>query len=757
MGHYTAASSIYGQGPTSNGVQQGTDYYHGQNPNFFYDSFASHHLFGDMPADHATPHMPQSSSSSNLSKQGHQTVSSTSLMGSGNSQMETPSYNTSSNDHTRIFGDFNTPSQSLSRQHMGQPFPYGAMGNLNSDIINARQPMYQMSGSFNGTNGPMVTTHQIVSHALHDETPPSMSTTITEGPKDSQDQFSAFEGKSTNPLMTASPMNSSRFLTFSPGINISSPLQLGQSATNSPMPLSDFFRLDDNTSAHTLAAPKAQKVNSASDKNAPRSTPSSMSGHLLSFLPAFKETVLYDTRGNPVDVDLNVTLSGNFFLSEISPPDDKGDGNDEEDDQEELNDLHGSKSQDTKVTGDENADEERAKDHMLYELTFYRRNLFQVTATVSNAHSAAYAANAENPQQRSRILSLSLAVSVLGSQDKKLRGLLYCMPKGASGEGQRKNDNNNDQDQKSKSDVGEPAIKSIYPTDSGYDNVVSWKRLQFRSATSHNGHRKYQHYFSVCVSVYAELENTQRICIINAYSRPIVVRGRNPRFYQNRNNIVISEIDRDSSVAAAVADLLKEFNSIPTFISSRAKPALNPNIMRFKEEYDHSQKDSQSEAIKKLTQLYAMRKGAGDKLKSGQGSKLPGSSKRRQSSAHASTNIANSAGKLKIKTEPEPELEEHAASEEEVDLKTGSHPPLNERQAYYQQHYISAKPRTSSVSSKTGSKQEDYEYFPMPVNYWLPPVEVVYRPHAIHHPMQLPKAQRRAGFDPNKRYFSAVD
>lgn len=751
MGHYTAASSMYGQGPTSSGTQQGTDYY--QNPNFFYDSFASHHLFGDISTDHAGSHMLQSGSSTNLSKPGNPMASSSSSMGPGIPQMDNSSYNLSSIDHSRSLGDFYSPSQSLSRQHMGQNFPYAAMGNFNSDATITRQNMYQMSGAYN-SHGPMVHSHQAFSHAVHDQTPSStISMTPNEGSKEAQDRLSSFDVKSANPLVSASPMNTSKYLSFSPSMNISSPLQLGQSAQNSPMPIPDIFKLDDNTAVHNFATPKPQKLTTVSDKNTSHPTSSSVSGHLLSFLPAFKETVLYDSRGNPVDVDLNVSLSGNFFLSEISPPDDKGDGNDEEDDQDELNDLHGSKAPDTKITGDEHADEEKAKDLMLYELTFYRRNLFQVTATVSNAHSAAYAANAENPQQRSRILSLSLAVSVLGSQDKKLRGLLYCIPKGTSSEVHRKNESK-DQDQKLKADVGEPAIKSIYPTDSGYDNVISWKRLQFRSATSHNGHRKYQHYFSVCVSVYAELENTQRICIINAYSRPIVVRGRNPRFYQNRNNIVISEIDRDSSVAAAVADLLKEFNSIPTFISSRAKPALNPGLSIFKDEHDYSQKDSQSEAIKKLTQLYAMRKNTGDKPKPGQVSKLSSSNKRRQSSAQSSVSLA-APGKVKIKTEPDPD--EHAASEEETDLKIGSHPPLNERQAYYQQHYISAKPRTGSVSSKTGTKQEDYEYFPMPVNYWLPPVEVVYRPHAVHHPMQLPKSNRRAGFDPNKRYFSAVD
>lgn len=43
--------------------------------------------------------------------------------------------------------------------------------------------------------------------------------------------------------------------------------------------------------------------------------------------------------------------------------------------------------------------------------------------------------------------------------------------------------------------------------------------------------------FTITVTLYAELENTQRVALVKASSRPIVVRGRNPRFYQFRENI----------------------------------------------------------------------------------------------------------------------------------------------------------------------------------------------------------------------------
>jgi len=48
-----------------------------------------------------------------------------------------------------------------------------------------------------------------------------------------------------------------------------------------------------------------------------------------------------------------------------------------------------------------------------------------------------------------------------------------------------------------------------------------------------------------------------------------------------------------------------------------------------------------------------------------------------------------------------------------------------------------------------------YEYFPLSVDDWMPPVDAIYRPHVVHHTVQPPelKAQRNK----SKRYFSADD
>lgn len=117
-----------------------------------------------------------------------------------------------------------------------------------------------------------------------------------------------------------------------------------------------------------------------------------------------------------------------------------------------------------------------------------------------------------------------MEVSVSGTDETKKPKLLYTPPKPDTIKQEQL-----------------PAVKPLWPKDSAQGEVVDWKRLQFRSATTHNGRRRLQNYFTLTVAVFAELENRQRVRLVYAQSRPIVVRGRNPLFYRNRQTIAISD------------------------------------------------------------------------------------------------------------------------------------------------------------------------------------------------------------------------
>ncbi|KAJ9617846.1 hypothetical protein H2204_013373 [Knufia peltigerae] len=54
------------------------------------------------------------------------------------------------------------------------------------------------------------------------------------------------------------------------------------------------------------------------------------------------------------------------------------------------------------------------------------------------------------------------------------------------------------------------------------------------------------------------------------------------------------------------------------------------------------------------------------------------------------------------------------------------------------------------------SADQLYEYFPLGLDDWMPPVDAVFRPHVVHHSGPLPPDPRSPGRHTSKRYFSEV-
>lgn len=59
-------------------------------------------------------------------------------------------------------------------------------------------------------------------------------------------------------------------------------------------------------------------------------------------------------------------------------------------------------------------------------------------------------------------------------------------------------------------------------------------------------------------------------------------------------------------------------------------------------------------------------------------------------------------------------------------------------------------------SAEGESVDQLYEYFPLGLDDWQPPVDAVFRPHVVHHSGPLPPDPRSPGRHTSKRYFSEV-
>lgn len=412
----------------------------------------------------------------------------------------------------------------------------------------------------------------------------------------------------------------------------------------------------------------------------------------LELLPSIENTYIFDKKLNKVNILLNGSLSGNFFISRAKPDDE-------------------------------------AQESKEYDLTFYRRNLFQISCTIRNARDAYYAVT--NTNEYSRILSLKLGISVTGSDETKPIKLLYSPPKNGS--------NNATSNPSITPSEIEPNLKRVFINDRGYDEVVDWKRLQFSSATAHNGRKRLQNFFTITVTLYAELENTQRIELIKSHSRPIVVRGRNPRFYQLRENIPLSEnplINR--------AKPFKSYNSSP---NNDFKSGSNNSIKMTNNTVNKKRPHSGDSSTPSTPIDSAFSKNT-----------LAQSSNSEATESKSTTttplmNVSRNPHK-RLKTSETPlsiyDQDTKKYNYDDYDMKNID--TINDQEG---NSNLIPPLETSPSSPSSGSEPEDhdqseeqslidpddvlldhyhtYQYIAIDHAYWSPPVEVVYCPHATKH------------------------
>lgn len=104
---------------------------------------------------------------------------------------------------------------------------------------------------------------------------------------------------------------------------------------------------------------------------------------------------------------------------------------------------------------------------------------------------------------------------------------------------------------------------------------VSWKRLQFKSATANNGRRKgLQQHYVVQISLLGKMKTGGELMkIAEIQSGPVIVRGRSPRNFDSKKDVPLSgdkksqppgsERDRSGSDVGIPANLKSERTDVP--------------------------------------------------------------------------------------------------------------------------------------------------------------------------------------------------
>jgi hypothetical protein len=284
--------------------------------------------------------------------------------------------------------------------------------------------------------------------------------------------------------------------------------------------------------------------------------------------------------------------------------------------------------------------------------------------------------------------------------------------------------------------------------DSEYVNFpISWKRLQFRIATANNGRRKeLQQHFVVRLKVIATLATGMKIPICEIQSGPVIVRGRSPRNFQSRKDMPIS----GGGSGARKAQV--------------QQPSRTPTGDTHLNNQNHSQNQNQLPTSKPTDMLQMPFDFNADNIPISPDFldwKVPGGAMTAipdppSSQMPHATPYARSTPEI-TRSVPPPQRTSIAP----VTLSLTDDEPKKAASPGDQGRKRATPVRPPSFSiGVIGSPDESadllYEYFPLGLDDWMPPVDAVYRPHVVHHTNLPQDPKALAVKSRSKRYFSDV-
>lgn len=387
------------------------------------------------------------------------------------------------------------------------------------------------------------------------------------------------------------------------------------------------------------------------------------------------------------------------------------------------------------------------------ELTCYRRNLFQITGEITLPRTLRYIMTDQGEQIP--ILGQELVVSATESTEGnsvKIISVPWKTPVNPSA-----------QSAEDKIEREPPSIPldlmNVQDFESDFASFpFQWKRLQFRIATANNGRRKeLQQHFVVRLKLVATLATGGKIPICEVHSGAIIVRGRSPRNFQSRKDMPLNGAGHTRKTShlptqphpptrTSTGESSKKADAAPTSNPIKTEAEVNVPAMSVQSFYDPND-------LQVTTDFYNWKATNGGQQ--GAMTALP----QEPVSFGALNAYAASSPDLTRHTRPLPATSAPIS----LSLIEGDPPkkvPSPSEQSRAKRLQIPPRPPSFSlnvISSPDESADLLYEYFPLGLDDWMPPVDAVYRPHVVHHTNlpsnpRDPKAQTRTGR--SKRYFS---
>jgi len=392
------------------------------------------------------------------------------------------------------------------------------------------------------------------------------------------------------------------------------------------------------------------------------------------------------------------------------------------------------------------------------ELTCYRRNLFQITGNLMLPKSLRYVYT--NQGQQVPILSQELVISATESTEKNAVKLITVPWKTPIGVGQSAAED------KVEREPVPVALGVVNTQDADQDYATipfQWKRLQFRIATANNGRRKeLQQHFVIHLKVVAALATGQKLELCESHSGAVIVRGRSPRNFQARKDMPLngasSHVRKASNVAHLSRNSTGDSGQPPNQVHSqlpKPMPTSDPVMaetnlpaMSVTSFFDHNDLGMPSDMFNNMLS---------NPMPKGPMTAVPYDTMRFQIDPDypaSSPDVVRNPQRSK----PGP----ISLSLVEEDSTPKPTPEVKREDSTPSKRMFPPPPRPPSFNLNTIASPDEsadslYEYFPLGLDDWMPPVDAVYRPHVVHHinvasDPRDPKAPTLRGR--SKRYFS---
>ncbi|ROV87420.1 hypothetical protein VMCG_10712 [Cytospora schulzeri] len=515
-----------------------------------------------------------------------------------------------------------------------------------------------------------------------------------------------------------------------------------------------------SSSSYSAARPPYDMPAEAEPFNAESPSSHELDNKLLGFSAPIPKARLVDGAGGLADTNMTAELYGMFFVAED-------------------------------VFGGENTGRP-------LELTCYRRNLWQCSGQITLPRHIDHVIDEQGNQVQ--VFDLAASITAIESIEGKPTEIISIPWKSSlegvegtgtgAGAGTGTGGGAAHHSSSSRSPAAPPNIALDLSAGQELDHhqrvslPVSWKRLQFKHATANNGRRKgLQQHYVVQISLLGKTKGGEFIKIAEIQSGPVIVRGRSPRNFDSRKDVPLAgdkKAERRATLTSSSSNTPGGggADSAPTPKSERGGD-LAHNIQKY-----HSLGNVQQSSDWTTTSTPPP--------------SISSSHSYGQQGPHPSKKLAVSSPNLNRPPVP-PWSSEPSMS------KPGGHQQQHQHQHQHQsqqhQHQQPSTPRSNSfhrgttasslpinlslsederspnrsnsdstsphfakmvplaVAHAQKSSEEDeeqlYEYFPLSLDDWQPPVDAIYRPHVVHHVFVPPELKAQQVRSRTKRYFSS--